>query len=59
VQNDNVSIDQELCILCGTCVEVCPRGIVELEEDSARIKNPTRCMQCGTVKACALKTHRS
>jgi len=51
LEKDNVSIDQELCTLCGTRVEVCPRGIIELGEESARIKDPKRCIVCAHCKS--------
>jgi len=51
MDNIRISIDSELCTLCGQCVAVCPRGIIELTPDSARIKNPDRCMLCGHCKS--------
>jgi nitroreductase/NAD-dependent dihydropyrimidine dehydrogenase PreA subunit len=46
-----VSIDQKKCILCGSCVDVCTRSIIELGENSARVKAPERCILCGHCKS--------
>ncbi|MEW6186573.1 MAG: nitroreductase family protein [Thermodesulfobacteriota bacterium] len=46
-----VTIDQEKCVLCGSCVDVCTRSIIELGGDSARIKAPDRCILCGHCKS--------
>ncbi len=32
-----VRVDEDLCVGCGTCVEICPE-IFELEDDIAKIK---------------------
>jgi len=29
IHGDNVCVDLDLCIACGTCVEVCPVGVFE------------------------------
>ncbi len=31
-ENGIVSVDEELCTACGTCVEVCPFGVMRMEE---------------------------
>lgn len=48
------SIDQDLCIGCGSCVEQCHAGaIVETEEGCYSI-NPDLCTRCGVcVETCA------
>jgi len=46
-----VAIDAHRCNRCGLCVEVCPRSIIELGEESAGIKAPQRCILCGHCKA--------
>lgn len=40
----------EKCVGCGRCVEVCPRGVFDLEGQKARIVDRDLCMECG---ACA------
>ena len=47
----SLSYDIEGCIGCGKCVEVCPRGIFDLDGTRARIVQRDSCMECG---ACAL-----
>ncbi|MDO8567857.1 MAG: electron transfer flavoprotein subunit alpha [Dehalococcoidales bacterium] len=48
-----IKIDREKCISCGTCVPVCPFGVLELREDDIpRIKDG--CNLCGACRdACA------
>jgi nitroreductase/NAD-dependent dihydropyrimidine dehydrogenase PreA subunit len=43
-------IDQELCMGCGACVEVCPKGILAVEDGKA-VCRPGRCMVCGHCAA--------
>ena len=41
----------ENCIICGTCMDICPIDAVEEFKDYYRISN--RCDECGKcVKAC-------
>jgi len=50
-----IQIDEECCIGCGMCEEVCPRQVYELHRSSkkARIVNPDSCVNCGAcVKQC-------
>ena len=47
----NIRINEERCILCGDCIDVCTRGIIELGNESARIKDPARCILCGHCKS--------
>jgi NAD-dependent dihydropyrimidine dehydrogenase PreA subunit len=41
----------EKCSGCGRCVEVCPRGVFEMQDKRAAITDKDLCMECG---ACAL-----
>ncbi|NDY42417.1 ferredoxin [Dissulfurirhabdus thermomarina] len=44
-------VDEELCISCGTCAEICPE-VFEVEEDEkARVKNPDACDTCDCEEA--------
>ena len=44
-------VDQELCILCGQCVEVCPFNGVEMRADAIEFTDSCRlCRVC--IKAC-------
>lgn len=44
-------LDQETCIGCGRCPEVCPHRVFVLEGGKAHIHEKDDCMECG---ACAL-----
>jgi len=46
-----LELDQETCIGCGICPQVCPHLIFEMQDSKARIRNRDECMECG---ACAL-----
>jgi ferredoxin len=43
-------LDPEKCAGCGICLEVCPHGVLAMDEGRARIANRDACMECG---ACA------
>lgn len=43
-------LDQEKCIGCGMCQDVCPHGVFSMNDGHARIENKNACMECG---ACA------
>ncbi len=40
----------EKCAGCGRCVEVCPRGVFEMQDKRAALMDKDLCMECG---ACA------
>ena len=44
-------VNEDLCIGCGRCVEVCPSTAIELREENGYFKahvNPALCKGCGT-----------
>ena len=43
-------LDQELCVGCGRCLEVCPHGVLKMESGKAALALRDACMECG---ACA------
>jgi ferredoxin len=49
-QNQNVfpKVDRDLCIGCGSCIDMCPRQAITLEEDKAFIHED----QCANCRAC-------
>ena len=45
-----LTLDADACIGCGMCTEVCPHGVLGMEDGKARIVDRDGCMECG---ACA------
>jgi NAD-dependent dihydropyrimidine dehydrogenase PreA subunit len=43
------SIDSELCIGCGSCVNTCPLDVIRMDDPGkcAIIKYPDDCVSCG------------
>jgi len=37
----------EKCTGCGNCTNVCPHGVISLENNKAVIKDINSCMECG------------
>jgi NAD-dependent dihydropyrimidine dehydrogenase PreA subunit len=35
------------CIGCGTCIEVCPHGVLAMNNKKAIIVDSDKCMECG------------
>lgn len=46
-----LKLERELCTGCRTCLNVCPRGVFEMEDKKARVSSRDNCIECG---ACAL-----
>jgi len=42
-----LELDEEKCIGCGICLEVCPRDVLVMEKGRARISNRDACIECG------------
>ncbi len=40
-------VDADKCTGCGMCLEVCPHGVLEIDEKRVRIRNRDACMECG------------
>ena len=40
-------IDRDLCVKCGLCAEVCPRGIIHLHSEWPEAREPALCIGCG------------
>ena len=48
-----VEIDEKVCVKCGSCIEACPRNILEMKRDKVIVKNITNCIMCDTcVETC-------
>jgi ferredoxin len=40
-------LEQQKCIGCGTCLQVCPRGVLSQTNGKVDIVNRDACMECG------------
>jgi len=48
-----VTVDNDRCIGCGECVEVCPVDVFELQEEKAAPVNAEECLGCDScVEVC-------
>ena len=39
-------INTEDCTACGSCVEVCPNGVLEIEDTAVSVVNEDECVAC-------------
>ena len=48
-----VVINEELCIGCGICAEMCPENVLEVdpEEEVCKVVRPEDCIEC---EACSV-----
>lgn len=46
-----LQLNQEKCIGCGLCVQVCPHEVLTMDKGKALIADLDRCMECG---ACSM-----
>ncbi len=49
---NNLKINKEKCICCGTCVMVCPEACIFAEDGSVQIINEDKLAECGGVDIC-------
>jgi ferredoxin len=40
-------VEREKCVGCGTCLVVCPHGVLSLTNGRIEIANRDACMECG------------
>jgi NAD-dependent dihydropyrimidine dehydrogenase PreA subunit len=40
-------LDQDKCIGCSLCTEVCPQAVLEMHDKKAQIVDFNACMECG------------
>ncbi|MCK9391333.1 MAG: 4Fe-4S binding protein [Syntrophales bacterium] len=40
-------VDTDKCTGCALCLEVCPHGVLVIDEKRVRIGNRDACMECG------------
>lgn len=51
--------DPELCTGCGVCVEVCPTGVVSLNDDGEAVSDAAGCIKCcACLKFCPADARR-
>ncbi len=50
LKNNTLLLNEEKCIGCGECIEVCPHEVFSLEGKKARIANKGYCMECGACQ---------
>lgn len=49
----SIRINQEKCVGCGKCMEVCPGTLISIENHKAWMKYPKNCWGCvSCVKEC-------
>jgi nitroreductase/NAD-dependent dihydropyrimidine dehydrogenase PreA subunit len=46
-----ITIDDQKCTLCGECIPICVRKILQKGETSVEILDPALCLYCGHCKA--------
>lgn len=42
-----LKLDENLCIGCSLCSQVCPQQVFEMDNGKARITDIDACMECG------------
>ena len=47
LKNNTLSLNDEKCVGCGNCLEVCPHGVFYMDGKKALIINKDNCMECG------------
>lgn len=46
-----ITVNQSKCIKCGICSEVCPAGVLFMQENGPEATNPKNCIECGQCVA--------
>ena len=47
----SLEIDETSCTGCGRCIEVCPRGVLIIENGSCRKTDVDLCIECGACES--------
>ena len=40
-------VDRSLCVACGACMEICPRGAIAVWRGTYAVVDDARCVGCG------------
>lgn len=46
-----VELDQDTCTQCQTCVNTCPMGVFETQNDKVVVANEEECIVCRACEA--------
>lgn len=50
----NVNVDQDKCVGCGECVDVCPVEVYEMKDGKSEPANAEECLGCEScVEVCS------
>ncbi|MCM0755420.1 4Fe-4S binding protein [Desulfovibrio aminophilus] len=48
-----ITVDEDKCIGCGSCVDICPSEVYELQNEKAVVVNLEECVGCEScVESC-------
>jgi heterodisulfide reductase subunit A len=50
-EGNTAEVDIDVCTGCGTCIDVCPYGAIDRDEDRKAFVTPVLCKGCGTCVA--------
>ena len=50
LKNNTLVLNDEKCVGCGICIEVCPHGVFALDGKKAGVVNKNNCMECGACQ---------
>lgn len=54
-----VVVDKDLCVGCGTCVNLCPAQAMKFDEDGKAVCDAASCVDCGTcIENCPMSAIR-
>ncbi|MBT3276348.1 MAG: 4Fe-4S binding protein [Spirochaetales bacterium] len=45
-----LTINSDKCTGCGVCIQVCPRGVIEMRSGIALSAIPDACIECGACQ---------
>jgi heterodisulfide reductase subunit A len=52
-EGNTAKVDADVCTGCGTCIQICPYGAIDKDEDRKAVVNSVLCKGCGTcVSTC-------